>query len=76
MNDICLLKDTNAFRGEWRLARVISVSPDQHGVVRNVEVAVSQNSNGSVVYKPSNLSYLKRHVSNLIVIVPADDNED
>ena len=76
VNDICLLKDTNAVRGEWRLARVTSVYPDEKGLVRNVEIAVSLNNNGSVVYKPSSLSLLKRHVSNLIVIVPADDNED
>ena len=37
-------------------------------MVRNVEIAVSLTSDGSVVYKPS---LLKRHVSNLIVIVPA-----
>ena len=76
VNDICLLKDTNTVRGEWRLARVTSVYPDQYGTVRNVEVAVSLNTSGSVDYKPSSLSLLKRHVCNLLVIVPADDQED
>ena len=76
MNDICLLKDRNAVRGDWRLARVNKVFPDYKGLVRNVEVAVSTNTDGSAKYKPSNCNFLKRHVSNLIVLVPADDEDE
>ena len=75
VNDVCLLKDNNAIRGEWRLARVNNVYPDDKGIVRNVEVAVSNNNDGSVKYKPSSCNLLKRHVSNLLVLVPAEDNE-
>ena len=28
VNDVCLLKDEDAFRSEWKLARVVEVSPD------------------------------------------------
>ena len=75
MNDVCLLRDSNAVRGDWRLARVNDVYPDNKGIVRNVEVAVSTNNNGSVMYKPSSCNLLKRHVSNLIVLVPADESD-
>ena len=75
VNDVCLLKDSNAVRGDWRLARVSEVYPDNKGIVRNVEVAVSTNNNGSVKYKPSSCNLLKRHVSNLIVLVPADESD-
>ena len=75
VNDVCLLKDSNAVRGDWRLARVNNVFPDNKGVVRNVEIAVSSNLDGSTKYKPSACHLLKRHVSNLIVLVPADEIE-
>ena len=76
VDDVCLLKDTNAVRGEWRLARVNNVYPDGQGIVRNVEVAVSSNSDGSSIYKPSRCTLLKRHVSNLIVLVPAGESDN
>ena len=72
VNDVCLLKDSNAVRGNWRLARVNNVFPDSKGVVRNVEVAVSSNLDGTK-YKPSACHLMKRHVFNLIFLVPADD---
>ena len=76
VNDVCLLRDNNAVRGDWRLARVNEVYPDNNGIVRNVEVAVSINTNGSAKYKPSSCNLLKRHVSNLLVLVPAESESD
>ena len=49
---------------------------DSKGIVRNVEVAVSSNSDGSSIYKPSRCTLLKRHVSNLIVLVPAGESDN
>ena len=37
---------------------------DDHVKVRNVELRVSQNQDGSLNYKPSLASYIKRHVNN------------
>ena len=73
IGDVCLLKDSNAVRGEWRICRVSSVFPDKHEVVRNVEVKVVPAQTGCSDYKPVKPNYLKRHVSNLIVLVPAED---
>ena len=70
---MCLLKDAEAFRAEWRLARVTATFPDRHGKVRNVEVRVVPSRDSSRNYKPVQSNYLKRHVSNLIVLVPAED---
>ena len=47
--------------------------PDRHGKVRNVEVRVVPSKDSSREYKPVQPNYLKRHVSNLIVLVPAED---
>ena len=73
VGDVCLLKEAEAFRAEWRLARVTATFPDRHGKVRNVEVRVVPSKDSSRIYKPVQPNYLKRHVSNLVVIVPAED---
>ena len=73
IDDVCLLKDSDAFRGEWRICRVSNVFPDEKGIVRNVEVKVVPTQTGSKNYKPVKPNYLQRHVSNLLVLVPAED---
>ena len=75
IGDICLLKDSNAYRGEWRLCEVASVSPDDRGRVRNVRVMVKPKQGGSPQYIPATPIYLNRHVSNLVLLIPAEDRE-
>ena len=73
VDDVCLLKDQDCFRGEWRLPRVVCVYPDRFGNVRNVEVIVKPTQDGSIRYKSSVGQRLKRHVNNLVVLVPVED---
>ena len=73
VDDVCLLKDQDCFRGEWRLSRVVDVFPDRFGNVRNVEVMVKPTQDGCPRYHPSGGQKLRRHVSNLVVLVPAED---
>ena len=75
VGDVCLLKDSNAYRGEWRLCEVASVSPDDRGKVRNVRVMVKPRQGGSPQYIPVKPIYLNRHVSNLVLLIPAEDRE-
>ena len=75
IGDICLLQDSNAMRGEWRMCKVTETYPDTHGVVRNVEVMVAPVQDGSLPYKYSKPNCLKRHVGKLIVIVPVEEKE-
>ena len=75
VGDVCLLKDSNAYRGEWRLCEVASVSPDDRGKVRNVRVMVKPRQGGSLQYVPVKPIYLNRHVSNLVLLIPAEDRE-
>ena len=72
-NDICLLRDQDAFRSEWRLARVVDVFPDRLGNVRNVEIVVKSLQDGSHHYVPSVGMRLRRHVSNILILVPVED---
>ena len=81
IDDVCVMKDSNTMRGEWRLCRVIEVYPDKEGVVRNVKViaAPPSKTDGTSNYnKDIAMVELKRHVSNFIVIHPKDDgvNDD
>ena len=49
------------------------VFPDRRGNVRNVQVEVKPKQGGKGSYVPTKPIYLDRHVSNLVVVVAADD---
>ena len=49
------------------------VFPDSNGIVRNVEIKVAPRFKGGGQYQSQVLYKLKRHVSNLIVIVPVEE---
>ena len=72
------MKDSNVMRGEWRMCRVSAVFPDSKGHVRNVKVMLPRSQpEGSTRYRSDTArSEVDRHVSNLIVIVPNDEDED
>ena len=77
IGDVCVMKDSNAVRGEWRRCRVSDVFPDQQGDVRNVKVILPRSQpQGSKKYRSDTArGEVDRHVSNLIVIVPNDDDK-
>ena len=75
VGDVCVMQDSSLFRGEWRLVLVTTTFPDEKGVVRNVEVRASSKQDGSKLYKPHAPNFLKRHVSNLVVLVPKDEDD-
>ena len=74
--DIGVIKDSNLLRGEWRLAKVTCTYPDRNNRVRNVEHMVKPKQGGGALYVPTAPIYIKRHVSNVVLLVPADDNID
>ena len=76
VGDVCVMQDSNHLRGEWRLVLVTSTFPDEHGVVRNVEVKVPPRQDGSPYYTPTTANYLKCHISNLIVLVPKEETDE
>ena len=60
-------------RGDWRLCEVTKVFPDDRGQVRNVAVMVKAKHGSSPTYVPTPPIEVKRHVSNLILMVPAEE---
>ena len=72
IGDICVIQDSNNLRGEWRLAQVTCSYPDCHGRVRNVELMVKPRQGGNGPYISTRPVYVKRHVKNVVVIEPVD----
>ena len=58
------------------MAKVMEVYPDKTGTVRNVLVQVKPIQDGSSKYKSSQGYQVKRHVSKLLLLVPAEDQEN
>ena len=75
VGDICLLKDSNVFRGEWRLCEVTKAMRDERDKVRNVQVTVKPKQSGSGPYIVTKPIYLNRHVNNLILLVPVSERD-
>lgn len=82
IGDIVWLCDQNAIRGQFKLGRVVSVSPDPKGIVRDVHVKVA--ASGCVQGKTLNArelgpkenfqgTILHRDVRRLVVLIPAED---
>ena len=61
---------------EWRMCLINSVSPDDSGKVRNVEVLIKPRQGGTKKFVPTKPVYLKRHVSNLVLLLPAEERDD
>ena len=57
------------------MAKVVEVYPDRTGAVRNVQVLVKPTQDGSSKYKSSQGHEMKRHVSKLLLLVPAEEQE-
>ena len=76
VGDVCLLKDSNTLRGDWRLVKISEIYPDEQGIVRNVEVTAPRKQDSSLPYKFSQPIKLNRHVNNLVVLVPNEEEND
>lgn len=72
IGDVVLLKDNNALRGSWRLARVINTIPNEDGIVRRIVVRCKQiNDTGG-----GKMTELERAAHNVVVVVPADEADE
>ena len=71
--DICVVRDSNMLRGEWRIARVTDCYEDRLGRVRNVELLVKPKQGGSTDYIPTPPILIKRHVNNVVLLVPTEE---
>lgn len=84
IGDVVWLADQNALRGQFRLARVISVNIDQKGIARDVHVRtfpsypVSTVKPIQKVKKPSTkipATVLHRDVRRIVVLLPVEEQQ-
>ena len=71
VNDIVLVKDENAPRSMWELARVVAVYPSRDGQVRKVQVALADGCLDSKGRRTGAVRYLERPVQKLVFLAPA-----
>ncbi|XP_027895299.1 uncharacterized protein LOC114158186 [Xiphophorus couchianus] len=72
INDIVILMDNSLPRNEWRLAKVTKVFPSEDGVIRKLELLMSDatlDDQGKRVNKPV---YLERPIHKTVTIVEAE----
>lgn len=55
------------------MCEVATVFPDENGKVRNVSVMVKPKQGCSANYVPTKPIYLNMHVSNLVLLIPAEE---
>lgn len=72
INDIVILMDNSLPRNEWRLAKVTKVFPSEDGVIRKLELLMSDatlDDQGKRVNKPV---YLERPIHKTVTLVEAE----
>ena len=74
VDDVVLVSDNNELRGEYRIARVVSVNPGVDGQIRKVQVAYKNyKSNESIrEYTGVKDTVVWRAVQRLALLVPVD----
>ena len=70
--DIVLVKDSNALRGKWKLAQVVTAVPGSDNKVRNVTLRYKAVKSG-VNYNGQRDTVIDRSVHNIVVIVPVEE---
>ena len=76
VGDVVIVKDGNAPRNRWPLARVVETLPSEDGRVRKVKLLMADGAldhRGKRVHPPT---YLYRPVQKLVVLLPTKDCKD
>ena len=67
VGDIVLVKDSDARRNQWPMARVIEVHPSDDGLVRSVKVKMASKNNEQG-------SSLDRPISKLVLLLESEES--
>ena len=66
VDDIVLLKEDSAFRGDWKLCRIAELITSRDGLVRRVKLQIGDRSSGKDVKH----SYLERPIAKVVMLIP------
>ena len=74
VGDLVLIQDQSLLRGEYKLAVVVSVYPDDRGRVRQVDVLYRNiKSEPSRIYRGCKGTRLRRDVRRLVLLLPVEE---
>ena len=79
VGDLVWVADSNALRSQFRLGRILSVYPDNKGIVRDADIATctgisaSQSGSRKKGSSPLPTAIIKRDVRRLVVLLPVED---
>ena len=78
IGDVVLVADANTFRGEYRLARVVGVTPSKDGIVRRASVAYKNYKVGEAIhiYKGAKDTVVERSLQKLSLLIPVENPEE
>ena len=74
VGEIVVIKDDNASRNMWKLARVEDVFTSEDGLVRKVKLAIATRSFDKQGQRIDAVHYLERPVHKLVLIQESDRN--
>lgn len=74
IGDVVIIKDDNAPRNKWQLARVTEAQKDKDGLVRKVHLAVGDRYLSSNGKRTRPVSFLERPIHKLVLLVPSTRN--
>ena len=72
LNDIVIIKDENAARSQWQLARVVAIYPSSDGCIRKVQLAIGDRFMDNAGKRKNPLRILERPIQKLVVLLHGD----
>ena len=75
VDDILIIKDDNAPRNRWQLARVCAVNRSSDGRVRTVKLALADACLDKKGRRVKEVKFLERPVQKLVLLMSKDDYE-
>ena len=73
VDDIVIVKDDNASRNQWPLARIIRIFSSEDGHIRKVKLAMGDSRVGNSGKRKGPLQELEHPIHKLVLLLPRED---
>ena len=75
IGDVVILKEENMIRGQFQLARIHKLYPDENGLVRKVNLVLADPNLDKHGKRVQKVNYLDRPIHKLVVLIESQDQE-